>query len=185
MKEVLALQDAGLLAHGHLVEADGARVVVARAALPEVVARDDDERQRGDDVLGRALLLRTRVVQARQDADEARHAKTKHGDHEDGHDARQTDLDVVDDEQRHAQLVHRRPFRVPAAQVVVREEPHVAGDEPNEAERVDHVLQVGHEGRLVGPLVQPRLNHTTMHRAHMTVSTGGKIPREGRSGALP
>ena len=61
------------------------------------------------------------VLQPGKQADETGHAEAEDGDEDDGDDARQTDLYVVDHQQRHAQIEYGRLLRVATGVVVVSE----------------------------------------------------------------
>ena len=88
VEKVLAGQQPRLLAHNHLLEADGARL------LARVLGADDDDGDGVDDDVG-GSTRGARVVQPRQHLDEAGHAEAENGDDDDGCNAGQANLGRV------------------------------------------------------------------------------------------
>ena len=133
VEQMFASQLPRFLSHSHLLEANRARF------LPRVLCADDNDWQRINDRRGRSSVC-SRVVQAREDLYEARHAEAEDGYDDNGGDAGQADLYVVDDQHRHAETINWRVLGMPTPEIVILcENPHVAHHEPNQPKGVDDV----------------------------------------------
>mmetsp|Transcript_77184 Transcript_77184/g.221850 ORF Transcript_77184/g.221850 Transcript_77184/m.221850 type:complete len:248 (-) Transcript_77184:542-1285(-) len=96
----------------------------------------------------RALAIEVRVSHPSQYMDQTRQAEAQHRNHQDRHDARQADLDVIDNDHGQAKVVNWRLAWMVAhisGFILPTEQPHIADQEPDQARSVQKVAGVVEE----------------------------------------
>ena len=158
MEQMFASQLPRFLSRRHFLEANGTWF------LARVLCADDNDWQRINDRRGRSSIC-SWVVQAREDLYEARHTEAENGYDDNGSDAGQANLHVVDDQHRHAQTINWRVLGMPTPEIIILcENPHVAHHEPNQPEGVDDVSNRVDVLELLGALLEEIL--VSVHDEH-------------------